>query len=213
MRFGRLVVVERAENKVSKSGKNIICWLCFCDCGNMKIVLGGSLKAGKTISCGCYHKEIASKNLRTHGLKRHELYPSWLNLKQRCTNPNNPYYANYGGRGIVVCGRWMQSFENFLEDMGERPSDKHSIDRIDNDKGYFPENCRWATRSEQNMNTRNRKDNTSGKRGVYFEKKSNKWHPYIRINGRNTSLGYFTDFNDAVKAREDAELKYFGKLL
>lgn len=97
------------------------------------------------------HQKRKSK---THGLRYHSLYGTWIMMKHRCNNPNNIAYEYYGGRGISVCERWLHSFENFLEDMGEKPSAEHTLDRIDNNKGYSPNNCKWSTKSEQIINSR-----------------------------------------------------------
>lgn len=154
-KFGRLKVIEL----VRKSNVWQTKWLCECVCKNKRIVLGGNLKNGNTQSCGCLQKEIiqkiGSRNIR-HGHnkkgKETRTHKSWHCMIQRCTNPNNNNYTNYGRRGITVCERWLK-FENFLEDMGERPNNK-SIERIKNDLGYNKKNCKWATSKEQNRNTR-----------------------------------------------------------
>lgn len=130
----------------------------MCDCGNKTIVSTGNLKNGTTKSCGCYQREYQAKrgrkNFYKHGLSNHPLYPTWSTMKSRCYNKNNISYKNYGARGIKVCDRWLNSFENFLKDMGEKPSDKHSLDRIDINGDYEPSNCRWATPEEQAINKR-----------------------------------------------------------
>ena len=133
---------------------------------------------------------------------------SWGAMISRCYNQNNHRYPEYGGRGIVVCERWKNSFENFLEDMGERP-DGMTLDRIDVNGNYCKDNCRWATDSLQSFNMRKRKDNTSGKTGVYWEKRRGRWVASIDRNGETIYLGSYPAFEDAVKAREEAELKYF----
>lgn len=144
--FGRLTVLKRmVNNRWSHS-----CWLCRCDCGNEKTILGYNLTNGTTQSCGCLHKERASAAQRTHGYSKSKTYGSWVDMIRRCTQPHNKNYQHYGGRGIKVCKRWSK-FVNFLEDMGEVPMG-YQIDRIDNDQGYCKSNCRWATRKQQARN-------------------------------------------------------------
>lgn len=130
-------------------------------------------------------------------------YKSWQHLKERCLNPNLRCYKHYGGRGIKVCDRWRYSFESFLEDMGKRPNDKSSIDRIDNDGNYEPSNCRWADQSEQMHNTRTRADNTTGHRGVHWSKKAKLYVAYCSIGGKKHHLGYYKGIEDAIQARKD----------
>lgn len=156
-KIGRLIVVKRSAN--SKQGNSR--WLCKCSCGKEKTILGYSLSNGHTKSCGCLHREsvkmVGLSNVK-HGHKRRvgqsRTYSSWHNVIGRCTNPKHTAYKDYGGRGIIVCRKWKKSFENFLSDMGEAPIGC-SIDRIDNNKGYCPTNCRWATGIEQQRNKRN----------------------------------------------------------
>lgn len=152
--FGRLHVIE--DVGVNKNGKFL--WKCVCDCGNEKIALSQPLLDGRTQSCGCLHKEQLTERLTKHGLtkvgKRHPLYLTWAGMKQRCYNPKSLAYDRYGGRGIKVCDRWLNSFPNFLQDMGEKPSKHHSLERDDNDGDYSPKNCRWATLDIQSKNKR-----------------------------------------------------------
>ena len=150
-RFGRLTVLEIA----SKDKWGHYKWLCKCDCGNSIIVRGDNLKSNITASCGCLNKDLVKKRMTIHGKVKSVEYKCWSGIKARCLNENYPKYKNYGGRGITVCERWLK-FENFYKDMGER-QERLSLDRIDNNKGYCKENCRWATYTQQNRNKRNNK--------------------------------------------------------
>jgi len=127
-------------------------WICLCDCGNKSVVESYALRKGRTKSCGCVAKENPG-NLR-HGMRGHPLYCTWMGMKDRCSNPKNKKYKYYGDRGISVCKNWEISIDSFISDMGEKPTTKHSIDRINNDGNYEPGNCRWATSSQQNSNKR-----------------------------------------------------------
>lgn len=151
-RFGRLIVIAESERKGSRRR-----WLCRCDCGAERVVTQSQLTTGKTSSCGCLHREQLSQHRTKHGnsLIPSPEYRAWKSLRGRCNNPNDARYAAYGGRGITVDPAW-ETFEAFLRDMGPRPSDRHSLDRIDNDGEYGPKNCRWATASEQRRNQRPR---------------------------------------------------------
>ena len=153
-RIGRLILLERVDKK-DKNGFNRICYRCQCDCGNVPIIKKSSLAHGRTYSCGCLKAERAKTNHKTHGMTRTRTYRIYHAMMQRCYDKTQRAYPQYGGSGIEMCERWRGSFENFLEDMGECPSPRHSIDRIDNDKGYSPDNCRWATTSQQARNKRN----------------------------------------------------------
>jgi len=144
-RFGKLIPIKC----VGKDRRGNCLWLCKCGCGNKKIIPGNNLRGGRTKSCGC----LTLKS----GHSKSRIYMTWNDMIQRCNNPNHLNYKDYGGRGITICNRWLepikQGFLNFLNDMGECPRGK-SLDRIDNNKGYFPKNCRWATPKEQNRNMR-----------------------------------------------------------
>jgi hypothetical protein len=146
MREQRLTFV-RTTGKNAPSGHALAEYLCAC--GSRVTKRRAFVESGKTRSCGCLKAEGTRK---THGQKGSRTYETWKAMRQRCLNPRNPSYPRYGGRGITICDRWL-SFENFLTDMGERPEGK-SLDRINNDLGYSPNNCRWATNKEQSRNRR-----------------------------------------------------------
>lgn len=141
-RFGMLVVLEEVSGH--GHGKQFV---CKCDCGNTKTISKSKVIRGATKSCGCLKNK--------HGMHQTRVYQTWADMKTRCKNPSNRRYKDYGGRGIKVCARW-ESFENFWEDMGTTYQDGLQLDRIDNNKGYFPENCRWVTPAQ---NARNRRTN------------------------------------------------------
>lgn len=126
-------------------------WLCVCECGSEYETSGNNLRKGHTRSCGCLHADVVAK----HNACFSPEYRAWDAMKSRCRNPKNKHFAHYGGRGISICARWLSSFENFFADMGNRPSAKHSLDRIDNDGNYEPSNCRWATSTTQIRNRSN----------------------------------------------------------
>ncbi len=149
-RYGRLKVLNRCGT--GKNGDAI--WRCLCECGNEISVRKKSLTSESTVSCGCYKKEHLLKKNTTHGMSRSKEYKVWASMIQRCTNPSSTGYENYGERGISVCERWLK-FENFISDMGAKPSMLHSIERIDNNVGYCPDNCCWASREAQDANKRN----------------------------------------------------------
>ena len=210
-RFGRLLVLNRNSVQVRKGQ---VSWVCACDCG--KVVdhpTSSSLNSGNTTSCGCFAREqLANRNYKHGGSKRSEIsreYRSWLHMKSRCLNNKDKSFNNYGARGIKICDRWLNSFENFLHDMGECP-DGFELDRVDFNGDYEPSNCRWTTESIQSWNQRRQSNNTSGKEGVKFVEGG--WVAEISIDNNRIYLGYHKDFLEAVKVREIAEIEYYGEV-
>ncbi|TJU85615.1 MAG: hypothetical protein E5Y10_24660 [Mesorhizobium sp.] len=147
-RCGRLTVISYAGRP--KPSRHM--WFCKCDCGRTTIANGDALRKGSSQSCGCLRAELSAERRLKHGATLTREYNTWVGMKDRCYNPQNPKYDRYGGRGIAVCDWWIDSFEHFIADMGLRPGPGYSIDRIENDGNYEPDNCRWATPIEQARN-------------------------------------------------------------
>lgn len=149
-KFGRLTVKSKGESKNGQCR-----WFCVCECGNETLSYYGNLKKGVSTSCGCFRKEQIAKSLTTHGdagqNKRSPTYRSWESMIRRVSSEKYKGYHRYGGRGITVCDRWRESYQSFLEDMGERPLDR-TLDRINSDGNYEKENCRWADALTQSQN-------------------------------------------------------------
>lgn len=150
-RFGNLKVLNfEGVNKNQKAT-----WLCKCDCGNTKTIIAGNLKNGKSISCGCVQKDILRNNRKTHGKSNTSLYKLFSGIKRRCLNKNDSNFNNYGGRGIEICEEWLNDYDSFYSWANENGyKEGLSIERIDNDKGYNPNNCKWIEMSEQSKNRR-----------------------------------------------------------
>lgn len=152
-RLGKLTVI--AFDKIDEYGKAI--WTCRCDCGVIKPIQGCRLRKTykPTRSCGCLITAGLISRSKTHGMRKSSEYTIWTDMKQRCFNPNDPYYKDYGGRGISVCQEWADSFESFYEHIGQRPSKRHTIERLNGSGNYEPGNVKWATWEEQANNRRN----------------------------------------------------------
>ncbi len=207
LKFGRLLVVSEH----GRSNDNKVVWNCLCDCGKTANVRSTHLKGGRVKSCGCLRNDTSRAINITHGKSKTPEYEIWCGMIKRCRNKKSTGYPHYGGRGIVVCGRW-DTFENFLADMGTRPDPTYSIERLDNNGNYEPYNCKWATPAEQSRNTRKRKDGKNAVVGVSWHKATQKYMAHIAVKGKPIYLGVFTSIEDAAKARKFAEQKYWGDM-
>jgi len=194
LKYGRLTGLEYVETK-----KDGAYWLFRCDCGNEKVINASVVRLGRVHSCGCFAKERLRATFKKHGMAKTKTYDAWISIKQRCLNPKSASYHNYGGRGITISDEWL-SFEKFLEDMGEAP-EGFSIERIDNDKGYFKENCKWATREEQNLNKRY-VNKTTGMRNISYSKRDESYLVGIMRNGKRHRKS-FKSLEAAIAWRDD----------
>lgn len=203
-RFERLIVIS--EPFIKKGRSHVI--VC-CDCGTEKIISVNSLKSGNTKSCGCLRRDGFIKRSTRHGQSGSRLYGIWKTMIQRCTNVNSTAYPRYGGRGIIVCESWKDfiHFQTWARSNGYQ--DDLTIDRLDNDKDYDPQNCRWATYQQQNINRGFFTNNTSGFRGVSKGKKN--WESSIKVAGKTIYLGCFTDKIEAARAYNEAAKHYHGE--
>lgn len=214
-RFGRLTALYTVPNNNYRTR-----WHCVCDCGNTKDVLQQNLVNGHVRSCGCLHVERNKEKLavlnesmqrESHHETKTRLYHIWINMKNRCFDENSSTFHHYGGRGITVCREWASSFLSFREwATANGYSDELSIDRINVDGNYCPENCRWVSGSIQQFNKRKPRRNTSGHVGVSWNKKSGKWYSYITKDYVMHFLGSFDSLDNAIAARKAAEIQYFG---
>ncbi len=208
MRKGRLIYLS--DEKRGKHNQRRIS--VKCDCGTKKEINYQAFKSGATISCGCLAREKQIERQTKHGKCNIPEYRVWGDMKNRCSNPNLKNYVNYGGRGITVCKEWMNSFVVFLDDMGLRPDPAYTLDRIDNEGNYNKDNCRWTDKRTQSINSRIRRNNRTGTKGVGFYKAYNQYRARIVVKGKKISLGYYSLLEDAIIARKKAEQKYQGDM-
>lgn len=182
-RFHKLLVVEKANNQKHKT-----MWKCKCDCGNITLVTTSNLNTNRVKSCGCLRIDQLTKRSTTHNQRHTALYEVWKTMKQRCFNPKNQAYKNYGGRGIVVCDEWKTNFTSFYKWSMENGYKKGlTIDRIDNNKNYCPENCRWADRITQANNSR--------------------WNKHIVVNGKDDTLANWIRYFNTTHTKYYARIK------
>lgn len=157
-KYNRLLVLKEGKSYKTISGHSKRTINCICDCGKCKDYEWQSVVKGRTKSCGCYSRDTASDRMITkntkHGMYGTVEYNTWQSMKKRCLSKNHRSYKHYGGRGITVCSEWVNSFDNFLNDMGCRPSNLYSIERVDNNKGYSKDNCIWVLNDKQSQNQR-----------------------------------------------------------
>lgn len=204
-RFGKLTVLRLYPEATSKNNK----WECLCDCGRTSTTSTAHLRSGHTTSCGCYRVEFGKLN-KTHGLRGTPEYGIWSRMRQRCSNKANKDYAKYGGRGIQVADRWLD-FANFIQDLGRRPSAKHTLERLDVNGNYEPGNVIWcADLSRQAFNQNRKSNNRSGRSGVYKNKRTGKWEAFTFAGGTHVRHGSFDTLEDAANCRAAAELKIYG---
>jgi hypothetical protein len=202
MRFGCLTIIKEIEPCINPQGQKLRKVEARCDCGNVKGFRWGSLNNGHTRSCGCLQKEIASRSLKTHGLSNHPLYRIWDAMHQRCSNPNRSFYKDYGGRGIKVCDAWDNDFEVFYKwAISNGWESRLLLDRIDVNDGYYAENCRFV---DDTLNAINKRllstANTSGYRGVTYDRTRAKWSSKIGLHGKTYNLGRFATAKEAAMA-------------
>lgn len=199
-RFGRLTVINPRSNKTKHKQ-----WehLCSCDCGALKNVLYSALLSGRTKSCGCLSKEKAT----IHGLSQTPAYKSWHAMMERCTRSTRPNYAHYGAVGIRIEDPRRFDVRLFFEDMGARPKGT-SLDRIDGTKGYFKDNCRWASHSVQSINKKTPRNNKVKHKNISYREKKGEYIVRISRDNKMNYVGYYRSLEEAIVARNEAIAAY-----
>lgn len=205
-KFGMLKVLDYCGLDKHSKAK----WLCVCDCGNTTTSVGNNLIRGKSNSCGCTRMKNLIKSVTTHGMSRHPIYKVYRSMLERCNDVGNKGYNCYGGRGIKVCDRWMNSFENFRDDMFASYSTGLTLDRIQTNGNYCKENCRWVTQQQNCLNTR-AKGGSSSFKGVSFHKLTGKWSSGIGYNGKHYYLGLYEKEEDATIAYNQKAVDLHGE--
>ncbi len=195
-RFGRLTITEAYVERTGWRWHHAV----LCDCGNVKMVAGSNLRSRHTSSCGCLQRDL----VETHKMAYSREYSSWHAMLQRCNNKKDAAYKNYGGRGITVCKEWL-SFIGFIEDMGIKASADLTLERVDNEKGYSPDNCIWADWFTQAQNRRIGSNNKTGRAGVSINSRKKTYTATITRNKKTVFLGNFSKLDDAIAARVKAE--------
>jgi len=202
-RYGRLFVAEELERYKSATGRTERVFLCECDCGNKKIIKMHTLRSGNAISCGCYKIEYLSSTKSTHGMSDTKIYHVWQSMRRRCNVPADKAFANYGARGITVCAEWESDFSEFYKwAISNGYKEGLTIERINNNKGYSPNNCKWIPRDEQNRNRRMNHYLTHGSR----KKTLQEWANEIGVN-RCTLRNYCKKYGDEQAVAKAIEMK------
>ena len=207
-RYGRLVVVSEGSGRKRNSGRIDRTMICQCDCGNTSECRMSDLRYGTTKSCGCLAKDILINRSTKHGHYGTNTYNVWRSMIQRCDNKNHSAYNDYGGRGIKVCDDWYD-FSNFYKDMGDAPKGM-SLDRYPDKNGsYEKNNCRWATKKQQRVNTRVPKNSSTGVKGVVLSRNGKRYEVYINIDKKRKYKGSYLTLEEAKSKRLELEKTYY----